>query len=309
MKLISIIILSTLFTSIYGQYEESHNKLTAAVNELRTQALSESKNPEDFEDLKSRWYAIEEDKEKVQYILYKLGLSVITGDVTRRDIVKASREAFRSPLIRAIKEKDLDIIYDNSALITMIINGYLEENYPYEVQLDTLLDKELDFMDIQPNETVADIGSGTGNHILKTALVHSENDFILNEIDESLVEIINEKIRNNKELYLKNDREIKVVKGKGNDLNLGIKVDRIIVRNCYHHFGRKKAMVKSMIKHLKPGGTVIFIEPLEKENETINYCSDTMKLELIVPYIEKSGLKSIEQEVINDMLFLACKAQ
>lgn len=148
-----------------------------------------------------------------------------------------------------------------------------------------------------------------GDHTLLLSLIYPNNSFILNEINLNLCYNIYEKLKRNQEIFSKKNRTIKVVLGNEKDLKLEQKVDKIIVRNTFHHFSNKKKMLKSIVKHLNKDGTVIFIEPFKKNTTTIFDCPLRMELEEVMPYINDSKLIIIEEEIINNTLLLSCKVR
>lgn len=296
--------------NLYGQTDTIEQSLIIATNEFRNSILKNSPYHQDYEALKDRWMKIEEDKRIIDNLLFNIVYGIQVYDSEYKRIKKFALKQFPdSPLSEKITANDIEVIRNNLDLISFIQDEYLEDEYPYKLKMDTNKIHEIKFMNIQTNEYVADIGSGVGNQILLTSLIHKNHDFILSEKNFSLVEYLQGKVRRNRELLFQNQRSIDIAVGRNKTLNLGTRVDRIIVRNTFHHFKRKRKMLESMVEYLYPNGSVIFIEPLASNDTSIHPCKYKMEVDEIIKYIEESPLKIIEQEINNNILFISCKAK
>ncbi len=308
MKKISTIILLLTLSTTWAQTDTIEQSLISATNEFRNSILLNSPDYEDFEALKRRWSKIEKDEDIIKDLLYNLTYGIQVYDPKFKRIQKILKKQYPNSLLHTkISEQDVETIKKNLDLLSFINDQYLEDKYPYKIKLDTANINEIKFINIQPNEVIADIGSGNGNQILLTSLIYQQNDFILSEIDFSLVIFLQEKIKRNSSLLFKYNRRIDIAIGKNKSLNLGTRVDKIIVRNSFHHFKKKEEMLESMIEYLNPNGSVIFIEPLKSNSTSVDECKLKMDAEDVIKIINQSSLKISKQEIFQNTLYISCK--
>ncbi len=120
------------------------------------------------------------------------------------------------------------------------------------------------FMEFEPGQNVADIGSGEGYHECALALIYDSLNFYMEEVDP--------KELNHKELD-KNIKHYTKLKGspftctfdyrigtyKTTNLPDGI-FDKVIMIASFHEFGFMDEMMEDIAKKLKPGGKIYVME-------------------------------------------------
>lgn len=297
----------TPLVSVSAQVDSLEKLIIEATLEYRNHLLFKNENPKAFEDTMEKWEKIEPNPTILSSIFYKTFGYLIAYEPNLKTLKKRSKKISRtSKLPNMISETDLQVIKSNIDLISLMFAGYINPEFPNKVQLDTLNIHEIAFIDIQPDEVIADIGSGLGDHILLLSLIYPNNNFVLNEVTYYHEEHLYNKVLRNYDLFLKNDRTIRVVRGNKKDINLGENVDKIIIRNAFHHFKRKKKMIKSMAEHLNKDGKIIFIEPLKNNNTSIDDCRLKMESHKVLSYIRDSKLVILEEKTINNTLYLSC---
>lgn len=114
----------------------------------------------------------------------------------------------------------------------------------------------LELMDIQPAETVADLGCGTGYFTLK--LVKQVGP------DGKVVALDNDVTKLNKLRLLKRYgslEQLEIVQNKPDDLKVtASSLDKIIILNAYHEFSDVETLLAQCKAALKPGGKVYIID-------------------------------------------------
>ncbi len=110
-------------------------------------------------------------------------------------------------------------------------------------------------MDISPEDTIADIGAGSGYHVFKMAPMASNGLIYAVDIQDEMLAALNTK---KQETGIKN---IKVVKGGEKSVNLPENsVDKILMVDVYHEFNFPVEMINSIKKALRPNGEIYLIE-------------------------------------------------
>lgn len=131
--------------------------------------------------------------------------------------------------------------------------GWLERSEREEEERVSLL---LVNMNLKPGETVADIGAGSGYHVVRMApLVAPSGRVKAIDIQQEMLDFMAEKAR---KMKLKN---VDLVLGAEKSLGLPpLSVDKMLLVDVYHEFAFPKEMGQSMYEALKPGGLIFLIE-------------------------------------------------
>ena len=109
---------------------------------------------------------------------------------------------------------------------------------------------------LKSGDAVADIGAGTGFYTRRLARQVGTNGVVYAvEIQQEMLDILTNKMA---ELNLHN---VKPVLGTITDPKLApASVDLILMVDVYHEFDHPREMVESMVRALKPGGRMVFVE-------------------------------------------------
>ncbi|HZV35796.1 MAG TPA: methyltransferase domain-containing protein [Verrucomicrobiae bacterium] len=109
---------------------------------------------------------------------------------------------------------------------------------------------------LKPGDVVADIGAGTGFYSRRLARAVGTNGIVYaEEIQPEMLDILTNKMA---ELGIHN---VKPVLGTITDPRLASQsVDLILMVDVYHEFDHPREMTEAMIKALKPGGRLVFVE-------------------------------------------------
>jgi ubiquinone/menaquinone biosynthesis C-methylase UbiE len=116
--------------------------------------------------------------------------------------------------------------------------------------------KLMEALNVQPGDKVADIGAGTGYHTFRLSdKVGAKGKVYAVEIQQEMLDIIDKRM---KERGVKN---IELVLGKEDDPKLPDgTLDMILMVDVYHEFSYPWEMTEAMVKALKPGGRLVFVE-------------------------------------------------
>jgi ubiquinone/menaquinone biosynthesis C-methylase UbiE len=116
--------------------------------------------------------------------------------------------------------------------------------------------KLIKLMAFQPGEVVADVGAGSGYITFRIAKAVGEKGKVYAvDIQQELLDLIQSRAKKQK---LEN---IDAVLGKIDDPTLPAgQIDTVILVDVYHEFSHPYEMMAGIVKALKPGGRVAFVE-------------------------------------------------
>jgi ubiquinone/menaquinone biosynthesis C-methylase UbiE len=116
--------------------------------------------------------------------------------------------------------------------------------------------KLLPLLQLKPGDVVADVGAGSGYYTFKLApSVGPKGKIFANDIQPEMLEIIR---RRAKELKIDN---VVPILGTATDPKLPPEsVDLILLVDVYHEFEFPYEMTESLLKALKTGGRIVFVE-------------------------------------------------
>jgi ubiquinone/menaquinone biosynthesis C-methylase UbiE len=142
--------------------------------------------------------------------------------------------------------------------------------------------KLMEALDVKAGEMVADIGAGTGYHTFRLSdKVGAKGKVYAVEIQQEMLDIIAKRM---KQRGVKN---IELVLGKEDDPKLPANaLDLILMVDVYHEFSFPWEMTQAMVKALKPGGRLVFVE-FRREDPNV-------PIKLVHKMTEKQVLKEME---------------
>jgi ubiquinone/menaquinone biosynthesis C-methylase UbiE len=116
--------------------------------------------------------------------------------------------------------------------------------------------KTIELLKLKEGEVVADIGSGSGYYTFRMAkLVGAKGKVIAVDIQKEMLDIIRDRMKKDKV------ENIEPLLGAEADPKLKDEsVDVILLVDVYHEFEYPYEMTEKMVKALKPGGRIVFVE-------------------------------------------------
>ena len=114
----------------------------------------------------------------------------------------------------------------------------------------------VDALALQPGDSIADIGAGTGLYALLFAEeVGSTGRVYAEDIEAMFLDLINQRADDS------GVENITAVLGRENDVTLPANsMDVAFIADTYHYFGDREAVMKSVLRALKPGGSLVLID-------------------------------------------------
>jgi FkbM family methyltransferase len=116
--------------------------------------------------------------------------------------------------------------------------------------------KLIEALKIKPGEVIADIGAGSGYYAFRFAkLVEPKGKIFAVDIQPEMLDIIRKRMKERKAT------NIEPIQGTVSDPKLPTNsVDTILMVDVYHEFDHPFEMTVAMVKALKPGGRMVFVE-------------------------------------------------
>ena len=181
----------------------------------------------------------------------------------------------------------------------------LKLDYPFKLNPESYVFKEFDFYDLKPKERVGEIGAGSGMFSLIIGITFEEVELFINELPKWFLWGIEERFEKAKPLL--KTKSFSLVNGKKDSGQIeGLDLDKIIVRNTFHHFSKKEEMLQSIKLSLKKNGSLFIAEPTTKLTPS-KLCSQILDEAIIKETIENSGFQLVKEEILGVWLLMEFK--
>ncbi len=116
--------------------------------------------------------------------------------------------------------------------------------------------KLLELLKVQPGDVVADVGAGSGYLSFRLAeVVGAKGKVLAEDIQPEMLDLIRKRMKDKKVT------NVEPILGTITDPKLPkAGVDLILMVDVYHEFDHPLEMTEAMVKALKPGGRLVFVE-------------------------------------------------
>ena len=291
-----LIMLLTQPTQVPRYYNET-NEWAQRLSDYRSYLLR--KNPQATLELKllfDNWEHIHVSDERNASITVNVLVSAEIYGMSFKSIAKKIEKYMPdSEIGKIITERDVEILTRNDELMNLVHIGLLSPIYPFAINPKTTLLEEIKFYDISDGEVIGEVGAGTGTFSLILNIIKPDNVLYVNDVDWVYLEYIS-RVLNRSESQFNTDN-IHIVKGnKSSTTFQQASMDKIIIRNTYHHFSKKQKMLKSIYESLKPGGRMYILDPIVELDGHVNNCEQALPKNEIINTVIASGFH-LEKEV------------
>ncbi len=154
-------------------------------------------------------------------------------------------------------------------------------------------DKLLEILKIKQGMVIADIGAGSGYYTFRMSpKVGDKGKILAVDIQKEMIAILDKKIKD------KNIKNVETIQSNEKDPKLPDgKLDLILMVDVYHEFNYPFEMVEKLIKALKVGGKLVFVEfRLEDQNVPILLVHKMSERQVIREMDQFKQLKHVETQ-------------
>ncbi len=302
------LLLSIIAFEVFSQTQTTDR--TAAILGLVNyrDELIGSETISELEALDSLWKG--PDKEYSTHFMFRVvHIHELLGVSTEKMLAQAQGEIMDTWLQSLYTEETIETIVKNKDLIDLLNSDVLLPDPPFQIDSKTTFFKELEVYKIQNGMTVAEIGAGNGTFSLLLGLVYDSLHIFVNDLRETAVFYASAKTYRCKSKKTSNKFDFVFGKKKSTGLPKAA-VDKVIIRNSFHHFSHKKQMLASIKQSLKSGGSLYIFDPIILPDEKPS-CDKTLALKQLKKEIAKGGFEIVEELSLEPYTWklLHCKAK
>lgn len=193
--------------------------------------------------------------------------------------------------------RTIKLVLDNDEWANLMIDDMVNNEPPF--YLDTLaeIQQELDFYHIEKGMKVAEIGAGRSVFCLLLGLTYDSLSIYVNDLRDEAVAYNLDEIQQCKSIRPGN--KFIGVEGRKKSTKLeNMQLDKIIIRNSYHHFSHRPEMLKSLRKSLTAGGDLFIADPTLQPGKQ-PHCNKTMYADAIRQELMTNGFDVVEERAID----------
>ncbi len=213
----------------------------------------------------------------------------------------------KKSIFRSFSPIEMKIVEENLDLFGLVFQQILKPDFPYGINPKTAFMDEVVFIGIKDGDRIADLGAGSGEISFLWSIIFKDLELYMTEIGEVQLEVMNFKSKKIESIDTSN--AIQILRGTKKKTGLeGENLDKIVVRQTFHHFKKKKAMLASIKSSLKPDGELILIEaePYLWHGRQMG-CKKAMFQPEIESILKKNGFILIDSERDKQAIYLKYK--
>jgi len=276
-------------------------RLIAAANQLRTHLLEgDPAGAKALDALLVKLERVGWSSDDVEYLILNIWYG---GAIYAAEYEKASKwitKKIGQPFAPAVafSPEDYAVIIDNQELVSMLLEGLINDRYPFVVSEDLYPLGIFQALDLAPGMRIGEIGSGSGMLSFLAAMMYDSLEVYTNELDWALVDY---------QLPLVADRAGLLARGSFVEVMEGTKkttelegegLDLIFMQATFHHFTKKKIMLASIRRSLRAGGRLVVVESTLELDGGDHACNKRMATEEIIEQIEAAGFVHEAQRLL-----------
>ncbi|MCC6727177.1 MAG: class I SAM-dependent methyltransferase [Saprospiraceae bacterium] len=269
-----------------------------------------ARNPEGFKKLyclDTLWKV--ENKEAINDMLSGVTYLNKFYGATAEQIILASKmlglDTFE--FRRLVTVEILQAIIENDDMALLMGEQLLKPKPPFLINADNSFFEEVAFYKIQDGMTIGEIGAGTGMFGLLLGLAYDSLTIYMNDTAERSMAFAYDRVERCRSI--KSGNRYFVAEGKRKSTMLEkYSMDKIVIRNAFHHFSNKQKMLASIKKSMKAESELLLFEPDRVEGKQ-GVCPQAMKFDKMKQTLMENGFKVIEEKRIEkwDWVLIRCK--
>ena len=255
----SLIFIGFFYNPSFGQ-DDYRKKIIIELNKYRLNLITDSIFHKEVSNIAYKYNALT-NRSGIN-VYYDLSQLYLRKNLTKVDIEylkKLRTEKFQD---ESEIMHELDYVNNHPELYMMMNEKFISRDYPYRLSLQHFMIEEMMVCKVDTNHRVAEIGAGDGHFAYLLNRIFKPKVYHLNEIDTPRVYFF----PRIKKLHLDSlENDYKLIHGEKNKTNLSGQYDKIIIRNTFHHFRKKKKMLENVKQHLAPNGEIVVIEVFKED--------------------------------------------
>jgi SAM-dependent methyltransferase len=259
--------------------------------------------------LEKKWGELDPKDEAFEALTINIIFLKSVYDFTTPGILRIVKKRYgkkrygKQELVEKITEGDIEIILKNSELLDLVLDEAVKPSYPFPINPKSRIFTELSFYQIESGQKIGELGAGNGTFSVILAMATKEVQIFVNELNQGYVDYIQTKIQKNAQLL--DVSKIQTIKGSKSETKFPEnELDRIVIRNAFHHFSKKEKMLKSINAALKGNGKLCLYEPILGKSNRKDVCVKALERSYLVKVIEENGfILEEEKDLESGMLF------
>ncbi|MEZ4919392.1 MAG: class I SAM-dependent methyltransferase [Saprospiraceae bacterium] len=285
-------------------FTQSH--IIQGLTEYRNAVINRDEEAvEQLRALEQRWDVTGSNREIFESLLLNVLSTKAVYDFPEKTVLRITkRECPQCARLGEITEADIRVLEANSELLNLVLEGILKPEYPFGINPDASFFEELDFFQLKSGQAIAEIGAGNGVFSLLLTVLGKDNRIDVNELKRGFLAYFLQTAEANRSLM--DGIQFHAIKGKKTDTGLDLETyDRIVIRNAFHHFSKKEAMLKSIKRALKPDGKLCLYEPITKtQSDLPTFCDLVMDKSEMLQIIQGMGFNLEETSDLEGMTLM-----
>ena len=171
-------------------------------------------------------------------------------------------------------------------------------NFPNGQNPDSVFKKEIELYQFDKNDTIAEIGAGSGYFEQVISKYADDLTVYVNEIDATTVNDLETKVSFLDFYDHKNIRYIALT-GEPRTTHLpSDRFDKLIVKNTFHHFGFPVDMLNDFKRIMKKDGTLFIVDIMKDEVDSLE-CKFHLTRKVFMDYLTENGFVLIKETSLD----------
>lgn len=172
------------------------------------------------------------------------------------------------------------------------------KNYGTDQHDHGILPEEIKYYNPEPGEKIGEIGGGSGQFALFMASQTNHTTIYFNERDPIALQNAKFGFQQISNTLASRDVALKPILGTSQSTGMeGLELDKIILRNTFHHFDYPEIMLASIRSSLSPTGRLFLLERFDEDCDT-GCCPKLMDWNDLITMTTKAGFFLTTKKII-----------
>ena len=273
---------------------DQNKKFIANLASYRNELIADNfGNYMDIVKLDTLWKMRGTEKESVDEFLGNIIYANEICGVSPEKIIKRW-DLYDLPLPQFLSEENINIVTENNHLLDLLTNSILKPDPPFQISPNSFIFEELSYYEVENGMRIAEIGAGSGVFSLMLGLAYESLDIYVNDLSELSIKYAQDKTDKCNSKNSSNNYHFITGEKKSTSLE-NVQLDKIFIRNSFHHFSKKDKMLLSIKASLIPDGDLYIFDPILESGQKFG-CRHIISKKEIVDHLNKNGFKLIDEK-------------